>query len=384
MRLMAVERMSVAGTIIGICSLLSITLPMSPASADTGGAGPITEYAPFPIPGSFSCEVKYDLEGNIWSDQFTGNALGEVNPVTGAVSEVLLPNPGALPGGMETASDGNIYFVEVGGNAIGVLHPEARTISTYPFPWANAYVGGLPPGFINTGPGVPFDLTTGADGAIWFTMVGLNAIGRFDITTHEFQKWTVPTPLAGLIANEPGPNNTIAFAEGTANKIGLINVYTHQITEYPIPTPASLPAGLTTSPDGKTVWFGETLGQNIGALDVATGHITEYNLLALRKPGSGIPLLDLGLGDPLPSPGQMAFASDGKLYIMEGTFDAGYQVGQFDPQTHEFNELVTPTPLSSPCDLNTEKPGVVIFGEFTGNRIGSFHVPDLGVIPFPL
>jgi hypothetical protein len=114
------------------------------------------------------------------------------------------------------------------------------------------------------------------------------------------------------------------------------------------------------------------------------GPITEYNLLALRKPGSGIPLLDGSLGDPLPSPGQMAFASDGKLYIMEGTFDAGYQVGQFDPQTHEFNELVTPTPLSSPCDLNTEKPGVVIFGEFTGNRIGSFHVPDLGVTPFPL
>jgi hypothetical protein len=46
--------------------------------------------------------------------------------------------------------------------------------------------------------------------------------------------------------------------------------------------------------------------------------------------------------------------------------------------------LVTPTALSSPCDLNTEKPGVVIFGEFTGNRIGSFHVQDLGVTPYPL
>lgn len=384
MRLRVVGRRSVAHLVVGICGLVSLALPVSPASAGTGGAGPITEYAPFPIPGSFSCEVKYDLEGNIWSDQLTGNALGEVNPTTGAVAEVPLPNPGALPGGMERAADGNIYFVEVGGNAIGVLNPPSRTISTYPFPWANAYVGGLPPGFINTGPGVPFDLTTGADGAIWFTMVGLNAIGRFDITTHEFQKWQVPTAVSGLIAIEPGPANTVAFAEGTANKIGLIDVSTHQITEYPIPTPNSLPAGLTTSPDGKTIWFGETLGQNLGALEVATGKITEYNLLALRKPGSGIPLLDGSLGDPLPSPGQLAFASDGKLYIMEGTFDAGYQVGQFDPQTLEFNELVTPTALSSPCDLNTEKPGVVIFGEFTGNRIGSFPVPDLGVTPYPL
>jgi virginiamycin B lyase len=364
----------------------SIALAASPASADTGGAGPITEYAPFPIPASFSCEVKYDLEGNIWSDQFTGNALGEVNPVTGAVTEVPLPNPGALPGGMERAADGNIYFVEVGGNAIGVLHPEARTISTYPFPWANAEIGGLPLGLpgVNLGLGVPFDLTTGADGAIWFTMVGLNAIGRFDITTHEFQMWPVPTPLSGLIAIEPGPNNTVAFAEGTGNKIGLINVFTHQFTEYPIPTPASLPGGLTTSPDGKTIWFAETVGQKIGALNAVTGQITEYDLLALRRPGSGIPLLDRSFGDPLPSPGQLAFASDGNIYIMEGTFDAGYQVGQFNPQTLAFNELVTPTPLSSPCDLNTEKPGTVIFGEFTGNRIRSFTVPNLGVTPFPL
>jgi virginiamycin B lyase len=96
------------------------------------------------------------------------------------------------------------------------------------------------------------------------------------------------------------------------------------------------------------------------------------------------PLLDQSLGDPLPSPGQLAFASDGNLYIMEGTFDAGYQVGQFNPQTLEFNELVTPTPLSSPCDLNTEKPGTVVFGEFTGNRIGSLSVPNLGVVPYPL
>jgi virginiamycin B lyase len=371
------NRMSTTILVGALCSVC-----MS-VSADTGGAGPITEYAPFPIPASFSCEVKYDLEGNIWSDQFTGNALGEVNPVTGQVSEVLLPNPGALPGGMERGSDGNIYFVEVGANAIGMLQPQTRTISTFPFPWANVEIGPLPPG-LNTGPGVPFDLTTGADGAIWFTMVGLNAIGRFDITTHAFQMWPVPTPVSGLIAIEPGPNNTVAFAEGTANKIGTINVYTHQIIEYPIPTPASLPAGLTSSPDGTTIWFGETLGQKIGALNPATGQIVEYDLLALRKPGSGIPLLDQGLGDPLPSPGQLGFASDGKLYIMEGTFDAGYQVGQFDPTTGVFNELVTPTPLSSPCDLNTEKPGVVIFGEFTGNRIGSFTVPNLGVNPYPL
>jgi virginiamycin B lyase len=135
-----------------------------------------------------------------------------------------------------------------------------------------------------------------------------------------------------------------------------------------------LPGGLTESPDGQYLYFGETLGQKIGRLDPATGQIKEYPLPP-----------DLSLGDPLASPGQLRFGSDGNLYIMEGTFDGGDQIGQLNPTTGAYHYVTTPTPLSSPCDLNNVLPGKIIFGEFTGNRIGWFDIPNTtdisGAIP---
>jgi virginiamycin B lyase len=387
-------RLSAAGAAVCAVVVATAMTGATAAAADTGtassaagagGAGPIHEFKPFPIPASFSCEVTVDNQGNLWSDQFTGNAMAEVNPATGAIHEVPLPNPGGAPGGENLGPDGNIWFVEVGGNALGKLNPRTRTIKTIPFPWANVEVGGLPKTgnpAINNGLGVPFDDSFGTDGGLWFTMIGLNAIGRYDLQTHKFQKFQIPTPVSGPIAMERGPGDTIAFTEGTANKIGLINVHTHKITEYPIPTPNALPGGLTTGPNGKYVYFGETLGQKIGRLDPETGKIKEYDLLKLRVRNGRLPA-SVGLGNPLPSPGQLRFGSDGKLYIMEGTFDLGNQVGQLNVNTGEYHELSTPTPFSSPCDLNNEIPGKIIFGEFTGNRIAYFDIPGNSRVPKP-
>ena len=355
----------------GVAATLALGLMCTAgASAASGapGVGPVHEFPQFPIPASFSCEVIVDHQGNLWSDQFTGNAMGEVDPATGATHEVPLPNPGGAPGGQNLGPDGDIYFVEVGGNAIGKLDTVTRTITTIPFPWANAEVGGLPATgslALNNGLGVPFDDTFGPDGKLYFALVGLNAIGSYDLTTHAFAKYPIPTPLSGPIAMERGPGNTIAITEATSDKIALFDTTTDTYTEYPIPTPASLPGGLTVSPDGKYLYFGETLGQKVGRLDPATGQIKEYPLP-----------IDLSLGDPLPSPGQMRFGSDGNLYIMEGTFDVGDQVGQLNVITGAYHYVTTPTPLSSPCDLNNALPGKIIFGEFTGNRVAYFNIPN--------
>ena len=83
-----------------------------------------------------------------------------------------------------------------------------------------------------SGVGAAQDITTGPDGALWFTDTGANAIGRMTL-------------------------------DGTA-------------TEFPIPTPATLPQGLAAGPDGR-IWFAEYEGAQIGAV-TTTGVITEYPL----------------------------------------------------------------------------------------------------------
>jgi virginiamycin B lyase len=366
-------------------ALEAVTYGGSAGATSYNGAGPIKEFAPFPTLASYPCEVAVDNAGNLWTDQFLGNGYGRVDPTTGAVSEIKLPNPGGLPGGQNRGPDGDIWFVEAGGNALGRLHPATQTISTIPFPWDNVSgvtsIPGL--GTIQNGAGVSFDDSFGKDGKLYFTLVGLNSIGSYDLTTRTFEKFDIPTPASGPIAMEKGPGNTIAVAEGTANKLGLYDVFTKQYTEYPIPTPGSLPGGLTVSPDDSYLYFGETLGNKIGRLEFATGQIKEYDLVALRSSllGTGLPN-----GNPLPNPGQLRFGTDGKLYFVEGTFSFGSRIGQLDVNTSEYNELSTPTPLSSPCDLNNTVPGKIYFGEFTGNRIAYFDIPNTTDISntFPL
>ncbi|AIJ23282.1 hypothetical protein AMETH_3190 [Amycolatopsis methanolica 239] len=350
----------------------SAAIPASAADGTVGGAGPIKEYAPFPTPVSYPCEVIVDDNGKLWTDQFIGNRYGRVDPETGQVSETPLPNLAGLPGGQNKGPDGSIWFVEATGNALGRLNPETLHIDTYPFPWGNIGPINLPATpTINTGLGVPFDNSFGKDGKLYFALIGLNIFGSYDPATGQWERYDIPTPLSGPIAMEKGPANTIAFTEAIGNKIALFDIYTHEFTEYTIPTPGAFPGGLTVSPDDKYLYFGETLTNKIGRIEYATGKIEEFDLLALRK---GLPS-NLLTGNPLPNPGQMRFGSDGKLYIMQGTFTLGNQVGQFDPKTLEYNELRTPTPYSSPCDLNNTVPGKIFFAEFTGNRIAYFDIP---------
>lgn len=340
------------------------------------GAGPIKEFPAFPTPGGFSCEVAIANNGDLISDEFLGNKMGRVDPHTGEVSEIPLPNPGGLPGGQNRGPDGHIWFMEVGGNAIGELDPETEEITTHPFPWANVNATtGLPvPKEINNGPGIPFDNTWAKDGKLYFTAIGLNSIGSFDPETQEFELFPIPTPLAGPVAMEEGPGGTVAITEGFSNKIGLFDPESDQWQEFAIPTPGvTFPAGLTVSPDDKYLYFGETLANKIGRLDPATGEIIEYDLVALRKDllGGALPG-----GNPLPNPGQLRFGSDGKIYFVQGTFTGGSRIGQLDPETSEYHELETPSPVSMPCDLNNTVPGKMIFASFRSNRIAYFDIPN--------
>lgn len=340
------------------------------------GAGPIVEFPAFPTVGGFSCETAIANNGDLITDEFLGNAMGRVDPHTGQVSEIPLPNIAGLPGGQNRGPDGDIWFAEVGGSGLGRLDTETEQITTYPFPWGSVTLESNLPLLeeLYLGPGVPFDNTWGKDGKLYFTAIGLNSIGSFDPETEEWERFPIPTPAAGPVAMEEGPDETIAITEGMANKVALFDIDTETWQEFPIPTPGiTFPAGLTVSPDEKYLYFGETFASKVGRLDPETGIIKEYNLALLRPGGILGGTLN---GNPLPQPGQMRFGSDGKLYIVSGTFTGGGTLGQLDPATSKYYEINTPSPIAMPCDLNNTVPGKLIFSSFASNRVAYMEIPN--------
>ena len=101
----------------------------------------------------------------------------------------------------------------------------------------------------------PYGITTGPDGALWFTEWNAGQIGRIDPTTHAV------TEYGGLTGGGPygittGSDGALWFAEYFGNQIGRIDPTTHAVTEYGGLTGSSNPYGITSGPDG-ALWFAE-------------------------------------------------------------------------------------------------------------------------------
>ncbi|NWK94412.1 hypothetical protein DM806_01655 [Sphingobium lactosutens] len=332
-----------------------------------GPSSQITDYA-LPNVLSGPCEIEFDRRGKAWIEEVVGNAITRYDPSSGQFTRYPLSQPGALPGGIEIGPDDGIWFPELTANRITRIDAVTGTSESYPIPF-----GQIVSGTLNIGAAVATDMAAGPDNGIWFSMSGMGAIGRIDITTKQVEVITLPTPLSTVSALtqiiQRGPGNLMVISLAAANKIATIDVFTRQIKEYTIPTPAALPQGVTTDRDGM-IWFTETGAQKFGKLDVNTGQIQEFSILALRAQIG----LQLSLGNPLPFPGPIRQGSDGKIYFAQGGFEAGNKIGQYDPLTGTYKEFIVPTAAAGICDINNSQDGAIWFGEFTGNKIGKLRI----------
>src|SRR5262249_47436072 len=92
-------------------------------------------------------------------------------------------------------------------------------------------------------------ITTGPDGALWFTEANSNKIGRITtagMITNEFPIPTAGSQPSGIVT---GPDGNLWFTELSGNNIGRITP-AGAVTEFPIPTSASNPTSITLGPDG--------------------------------------------------------------------------------------------------------------------------------------
>jgi virginiamycin B lyase len=102
--------------------------------------------------------------------------------------------------------------------------------------------------------GDPFNITSGPDGALWYTDDGYGRIGRIDPSTHLIShfapKGKVITP-AFIVARD----SYLWFTDENG-RIGRLSPSTHRFALYNVPTQGGRPYGIAVGKDDE-LWFAE-------------------------------------------------------------------------------------------------------------------------------
>jgi virginiamycin B lyase len=225
--------------------------------------------------------------------------------------------------------------------AILTVRPGAPTFSESAIPTANSG---------------PYGISSGSDGAVWFTEFSAGKIGRIS-TTFAFSEYAIPTPASNPYGIVNGSDGNLWFTETHGMNIGRITT-AGVVTEYAIPTPNSNPNGITAGPDG-ALWFAESNTNKIGRISTA-GAFTEY-------------------GAPGGNPVEITSGPDGALWFVEY---AGNKIGRITTSGSE-TEYNVPTAGGLPQDIASGPDGNLWFTEAGANKIG--RITTAGVITeFPV
>ena len=280
-----------------------------PAAAIVPGPAEIAiKQWPVPTPGSRPHDPLAARDGAIWYTGQLANALGRIDPKTGAIKE-FHTNDQTGPHGLVEGPDGNIWFTGNFRSLIGKLDPNTGKVTEYKLPDPAARD--------------PHSLTFDRNGILWFTVQNGNFIGRLDPKTGDISLTKPPTANArpyGILINSKGIPFVVEFG---VNKVARIDPQTMQITEYELPNPAARPRRLAITPDD-AVWYTDFARGFLGRLDPATGKVTEW-----QSPSG-----------PKSAPYGIVFTK-GALWYSE-SFAKPNTVVRFDPQTQKFQTWAIP------------------------------------------
>jgi streptogramin lyase len=182
-------------------------------------AGSVTEFDLPPAVGISGLiysgsQITAGPDGNLW---FTAtDAIGRVTPA-GAVTLFGLQDPGLNPAGIVSGADGNLWFAEDGAHLdpvmwhIGRITPSGQ-IMEFPVPSSEPLA-------------VPWDVTSGPDGAIWFTDISdAGRIGRITLSGLVTDLFPTPTPASRPQGITVGSDGALWFVEEEANRIARLRV----------------------------------------------------------------------------------------------------------------------------------------------------------------
>jgi len=137
------------------------------------------------------------------------------------------------------------------------------------------YATGLPAGAGLT------DIAAGPDGAMWFTVAGVDRIARIALGTHAISEFSMGiTAGAAPDSIALGPDGALWFTEQHAHGIARITT-SGVVTEFAVPSGAK-PIDIAAGSDG-ALWFTEDLPAGIGRITTG-GSVTEYGVTGGSEP----------------------------------------------------------------------------------------------------
>jgi hypothetical protein len=204
--------------------LTSLEYPFSSSEADSSSLYTITTNGSLTSLYNPDAGGNFDLlqvDGGVWASWGTNYRCGVptvCNTVTfitssGAVTSYPLPGSYQPISGQDLTlgPDGAPWIALVVASNSSDLYALGRIAS-------NASITLFP---VGTNVGVS-GITTGADGALWFTEAGSNAIGRMT-TTGAVMSYPIPTASSLPQRIVSGPNRTLWFTEAATGKIGKVS-----------------------------------------------------------------------------------------------------------------------------------------------------------------
>ncbi|HEX9037878.1 MAG TPA: hypothetical protein VF808_12905 [Ktedonobacterales bacterium] len=159
-------------------------------------------------------------DGALWFVENGANKIGRIT-VDGRITEYAIPTPGSDSKFITAGPDGAMWFTETI-NGVAVRRIGRISLSGHITEFL------LPA----TESDVPAAIATGPDGALWFTLApdpggpsNVNKIGRIT-TDGQITEYPIPAPEGDWVAGDitSGPDGALWFTEYRANKIGRITV----------------------------------------------------------------------------------------------------------------------------------------------------------------
>ena len=169
------------------------------------------------------------------------------------------------PFGITTGADGNLWFTEAGGDAVSYVTDKGTGYKSYP----------LSSDDFDT----PWGDTLGPDGNVWFGDFNTNYVGKIttggviSVFTGQSYEYT-NTFAAGLDGN-------IWFSECDGDVVGSINTSSGALNEITIPVANAQPYGVALGADG-AIWFSDCSNDAIGR--IASGTASEFSPTTSQSP----------------------------------------------------------------------------------------------------
>jgi virginiamycin B lyase len=265
------------------------------------------------------------------------------------ITEYDLPRKTIEPHDVILDAQGTVWYSNFGEQAVGKMDPKTGKVTEYQIPIQKK---GFPTGELG--------LQTDKDGNLWFGMMFQGGVAKFDPRTEKFEVFAAPPDYNKDMAqiNMAAPQSSYVDGKVWTQNNGFAAIHRLDLATGKMETFDPFHDSkegenhniYDVIPDAhNNAYFTDFANQHIGRVDAKTGEVTLY-----PTPTKG----------SAPRRGQI----DAQQRIWFGEY-RGNRIGMFDTKTDKFQEWLTPTPWSAPYDVELDKNGDAWTGSMTTDRV---------------